>query len=152
TTTRTPTTCSTGPPTPASCRLSKRLTALMTRATWGLWRARQGGSGAPGARAAGPFGAHGLVFPSRRGAGVTAGAWKASAGALARVPVARAANLARALASYRDAGAFVAGLDEGGCPPVRELELATAPLVLVIGSEGRGLSRIVTQACDVLVR
>jgi len=104
------------------------------------------------ARSAGAFGAHGVVVPSRRGAGVTAGAWKASAGALARVPVARAANLARVLASYRDAGVFVAGLDAAGDTPVRDLELATAPLALVIGSEGRGLSRIVAQACDVLVR
>jgi 23S rRNA (guanosine2251-2'-O)-methyltransferase len=104
------------------------------------------------ARSAAAFGAHGVVVPARRGAGVTAGAWKASAGALARVPVARAANLARTLASYRDAGVFVAGLDAAGDTPVRELELATAPLTLVIGSEGRGLSRIVAQACDVLVR
>ena len=104
------------------------------------------------ARSAAAFGAHGVVVPSRRGAGVTAGAWKASAGALARVPVARAANLARALASYQDAGIFVAGLDAAGETPVRDLELATAPLALVIGSEGRGLSRIVAQACDVLVR
>ena len=104
------------------------------------------------ARSAAAFGAHGVVVPSRRGAGVTAGAWKASAGALARVPVARAANLARALASYRDAGVFVAGLDAAGDTAVRDLELATAPLALVVGSEGRGLSRIVAQACDVLVR
>ncbi len=104
------------------------------------------------ARSAAAFGAHGVVVPARRGAGVTAGAWKASAGALARVPVARASNLARALASYRDAGVFVAGLDAAGDTPVRDLELATAPLALVIGSEGRGLSRIVAQACDVLVR
>ena len=104
------------------------------------------------ARSAAAFGAHGVLVPSRRGAGVTAGAWKASAGALARVPVARAANLARALASYRDAGVFVAGLDAAGETPVRDLDLATAPLALVVGSEGRGLSRIVGQACDVLVR
>jgi 23S rRNA (guanosine2251-2'-O)-methyltransferase len=104
------------------------------------------------ARSAGAFGAHGVVVPARRGAGVTAGAWKASAGALARVPVARAANLARTLASYQDAGVFVAGLDAAGDTGVRELELATAPLVLVIGSEGRGLSRIVARTCDVLVR
>ncbi len=104
------------------------------------------------ARSAAAFGAHGVVVPARRGAGVTAGAWKASAGALARVPVARAVNLARALQSYRDAGVFVAGLDAAGDTPIRDLELATAPLVLVIGSEGRGLSRIVAQACDVLVR
>jgi 23S rRNA (guanosine2251-2'-O)-methyltransferase len=104
------------------------------------------------ARSAAAFGAHGVVVPARRGAGVTAGAWKASAGALARVPVARAVNLARALQSYRDAGMFVAGLDAAGDIGIRDLELATAPLVLVIGSEGRGLSRIVAQACDVLVR
>ena len=103
-------------------------------------------------RSAAAFGAHGVVVPSRRGAGVTAGAWKASAGALARVPVARAVNLARALQSYRDAGVFVAGLDAAGDTEIRDLELATAPLALVIGSEGRGLSRIVAQTCDVLVR
>ncbi len=103
-------------------------------------------------RSAAAFGAHGVVVPARRGAGVTAGAWKASAGALARLPVARAANLARALQSYRDAGVFVAGLDASGQTAIRDLDLATAPLVLVTGSEGRGLSRIVAQACDVLVR
>jgi len=103
-------------------------------------------------RSAAAFGAHGVVVPARRGAGVTAGAWKASAGALARLPVARAANLARALQSYRDAGVFVAGLDAVGDTGLRDLDLATAPLVLVTGSEGRGLSRIVAQACDVLVR
>ena len=103
-------------------------------------------------RSAAAFGAHGVVVPGRRGAGVTAGAWKASAGALARVPVARAVNLARALQSYQDAGVFVAGLDAAGDTEIRDLELATAPLVLVIGSEGRGLSRIVAQTCDVLVR
>jgi 23S rRNA (guanosine2251-2'-O)-methyltransferase len=103
-------------------------------------------------RSAAAFGAHGVVVPARRGAGVTAGAWKASAGAIARVPVARAANLARALQSYRQDGVFVAGLDAAGDTLIRDLELATAPLVLVIGSEGRGLSRIVAQACDVLVR
>jgi 23S rRNA (guanosine2251-2'-O)-methyltransferase len=103
-------------------------------------------------RSAAAFGAHGVVVPSRRGAGVTAGAWKASAGAIARLPVARAANLARAVAAYRDAGVFVAGLDAAGDTEIRDLELATAPLVLAIGSEGRGLSRIVAQSCDVLVR
>ncbi len=103
-------------------------------------------------RSAAAFGAHGVVVPSRRGAGVTAGAWKASAGALARLPVARAANLTRTLHAYRDAGVFVAGLDATGETAIRDLELATAPLALVIGSEGKGLSRIVTQACDMLVR
>jgi 23S rRNA (guanosine2251-2'-O)-methyltransferase len=104
------------------------------------------------ARSAAAFGAHGVLVPSRRGAGVTAGAWKASAGAFARLPVARAANLARTLAAYRDAGVFLAGLDAAGDTEIRDLDLATSPLALIVGSEGRGLSRIVTQACDVLVR
>jgi 23S rRNA (guanosine2251-2'-O)-methyltransferase len=103
-------------------------------------------------RSAAAFGAHGVVVPSRRGAGVTAGAWKASAGALARVPVARASNLTRTLRDYREEGVFIAGLDAAGATAIRDLELATAPLVLVVGSEGRGLSRIVAQACDMLVR
>jgi 23S rRNA (guanosine2251-2'-O)-methyltransferase len=103
-------------------------------------------------RSAAAFGAHGVVVPGRRGAGVTAGAWKASAGALARVPVARAVNLARALQAYREAGVFLAGLDADGDTGIRDLELATAPLAVVIGSEGRGLSRIVAETCDVLVR
>jgi 23S rRNA (guanosine2251-2'-O)-methyltransferase len=103
-------------------------------------------------RSAAAFGAHGVVVPGRRSAGVTAGAWKASAGALARLPVAKAPNLARTLQTYRDAGVFVAGLDADGDTPIRDLDLATVPLVLVTGSEGRGLSRIVAQACDVLVR
>jgi 23S rRNA (guanosine2251-2'-O)-methyltransferase len=103
-------------------------------------------------RSAAAFGAHGVVVPGRRGAGVTAGAWKASAGALARVPVARAVNLARALQAYREAGVFLAGLDADGDTEIRDLELATAPLAVVIGSEGRGLSRIVAETCDVLVR
>jgi 23S rRNA (guanosine2251-2'-O)-methyltransferase len=103
-------------------------------------------------RSAAAFGAHGVLVPGRRGAGVTAGAWKASAGALARVPVARAVNLARALQAYQEAGVFLAGLDASGDTEIRDLDLATAPLALVIGSEGRGLSRIVAQTCDVLVR
>jgi 23S rRNA (guanosine2251-2'-O)-methyltransferase len=103
-------------------------------------------------RSAAAFGAHGVVVPSRRGAGVTAGAWKASAGALARLPVARASNLTRTLQNYREEGIFVVGLDGAGDTEIRDLELATAPLVIVVGSEGKGLSRIVSQACDMLVR
>ena len=104
------------------------------------------------ARSVGAFGGHGVLIPTRRTASVTAGAWKASAGALARVPVARAPNLARALAAYQEAGVFVAGLDGSGDTPVAELPVADAPLVLVVGSEGRGLSRLVADRCDVIVR
>jgi 23S rRNA (guanosine2251-2'-O)-methyltransferase len=102
------------------------------------------------ARSVAAFGGHGLLIPARRSARVTAGAWKASAGALARVPVARAPNLARALASYAEAGLFVVGLDASGGTSVDDLEVADGPLVLVVGSEGRGLSRLVAQHCDLV--
>jgi 23S rRNA (guanosine2251-2'-O)-methyltransferase len=103
-------------------------------------------------RSAAAFGATGVVVPARRSAGVTAGAWKASAGALARLPVARAVNLTRTLRAYQEAGFFVAGLDAAGETEVRDMPVADGPLVLVVGSEGRGLSRVVAAACDLLVR
>jgi len=101
-------------------------------------------------RSAGAFGAHGVVVPERRAAGVTAAAWKVSAGAAARVPVARVTNLVRALGELRDAGCSIVGLDAGGTMPVADLHLATDPVVLVIGSEGKGLGRLVRQNCDVI--
>lgn len=101
-------------------------------------------------RSAGAFGAHGVVIPERRAAGVTASAWKVSAGAAARVPVARVTNLVRALGELREAGCFIVGLDAGGTTPVGELHLATDPVVLVIGSEGKGLGRLVRSTCDVV--
>ena len=101
-------------------------------------------------RSAAAFGGHGVVVPVRRSAGVTAGAWKSSAGALARLPVAQAPNLARALAAYQEAGLFVAGLDASAPVAIDELELADGPLVLVVGSEGQGLSRLIAERCDVL--
>jgi 23S rRNA (guanosine2251-2'-O)-methyltransferase len=102
-------------------------------------------------RSAAAFGATGLVVPTRRSAGVTAGAWKASAGALARLPVAQAVNLTRALEGYKKAGFFVAGLDAEGTTDLRDISIADGPMVLVVGSEGRGLSRVVAGACDMLV-
>ncbi len=101
-------------------------------------------------RSAAAFGADGVLLPERRAAGVTASAWKVSAGAAARVPVARATNLVRALTSLKEAGCFVVGLDGEGPTPIGELELATSPLVLVAGSEGKGLSRLVRETCDVV--
>jgi 23S rRNA (guanosine2251-2'-O)-methyltransferase len=98
------------------------------------------------------FGGHGILVPARRSAGVTAGAWKASAGALARVKVAQTANLTRALAAYADDGLFVVGLDADGPADVADLDLADSPLVIVVGSEGKGLSRLVAQRCDEVAR
>jgi 23S rRNA (guanosine2251-2'-O)-methyltransferase len=103
-------------------------------------------------RSAAAFGATGVVVPSRRSAGVTAGAWKASAGALARLPVAQAVNLTRAIEGYKSLGFFVAGLDAEGRDELRGMSIADGPMVLVVGSEGRGLSRVVAGACDLLVR
>ena len=104
------------------------------------------------ARSAAAFGAHGILIPSRRTVSVTAGAWKASAGALARVPVARASNLVQALTAYQAAGIFVAGLDGAGEVTVADLPVADSPLALVVGSEGRGLSRLVAERCDLIAR
>jgi 23S rRNA (guanosine2251-2'-O)-methyltransferase len=102
-------------------------------------------------RSAGAFGAHGVVVPERRSAGMTAAAWKVSAGAAARVPVARAANLTRALESFKEAGCFVVGLDAGGELDLPLLDKVHEPLVLVVGSEGKGLSRLVRDTCDLVV-
>ncbi len=104
------------------------------------------------ARSVAAFGASGVLIPARRSAGVTAGAWKASAGALARVQVAQAPNLSRALAAYAEAGLFLVGLDADSDADVAGMTLADGPLVLVIGSEGRGLSRLVAQQCDLVAR
>jgi 23S rRNA (guanosine2251-2'-O)-methyltransferase len=102
-------------------------------------------------RSAAAFGAHGVVIPERRAAGVTAAAWRTSAGAAARLPVARATNLARTLVAYQKAGLFVVGLAADGTVELDALETATEPLVLVVGSEGKGLSRLVQDTCDLTV-
>jgi 23S rRNA (guanosine2251-2'-O)-methyltransferase len=99
-------------------------------------------------RSAAAFGADGVLIPERRSAGITAAAWKTSAGAAARIPVARATNLTRTLQSYAKAGVFVVGLDGDGDTDIAALPQATDPLVLVVGSEGEGLSRLVREACD----
>ncbi len=102
-------------------------------------------------RSTAAFGGHGVLLPERRSAGMTAVAWRASAGAAARLPVARATNLTRTLRDYAMAGLMVAGLDAEGEVSIDDFELATDPLVVVVGSEGRGLSRLVREACDVTV-
>lgn len=100
-------------------------------------------------RSAAAFGAHGVVIPERRSAGVTGSAWKASAGALAQIPVARAVNLTRTLIAYQKAGCTVIGLAaDGDLPLSRVGELAGDPIVLVVGGEGKGLGRLVGETCD----
>ena len=102
-------------------------------------------------RSASGFGAHGVVIPERRSAQMTASAWKTSAGAAARVRVARATNLTRQIKAYQEAGVMVVGLAADGDVSLPDLELADGPLVVVIGSEGKGISRLVAENCDQLV-
>ncbi|KAA1427407.1 23S rRNA (guanosine(2251)-2'-O)-methyltransferase RlmB [Nocardioides antri] len=106
-------------------------------------------------RSAAGFGAHGVVIPERRAASMTASAWKTSAGAAARIPVAQTVNMTRQLKAYQEAGCFVVGLAADGDLTLPELvadaDLAGGPLVVVIGSEGDGLHRLVAETCDRLV-
>jgi 23S rRNA (guanosine2251-2'-O)-methyltransferase len=106
-------------------------------------------------RSASGFGAHGVVIPERRAAGMTASAWKTSAGAAARIPVAQTVNLTRQLKAYQEAGCMVVGLAADGDVSLTDLVapdgLADGPLVLVVGAEGGGLSRLVAETCDQLV-
>ena len=102
-------------------------------------------------RSVAAFGGHGVLVPARRSVGMTASAWKTSAGAAARIPLAQATNLTRALLDYRKQGFFVVGLDMAGDVVLPELALASEPLVIVVGSEGKGLSRLVRETCDQIV-
>jgi 23S rRNA (guanosine2251-2'-O)-methyltransferase len=102
-------------------------------------------------RSVAAFGGHGVLLPQRRSVGVTPAAWRSSAGAVARVPVAMASNLTQAITTYQQRGVFVVGLDGDGDTPLPELTLADRPLLIVAGSEGAGLSRIVREKCDVVV-
>ena len=101
-------------------------------------------------RSVAAFGGHGVLIPQRRSASVTAVAWRTSAGAAARIPVARATNLTRALKNWADAGVRVIGLDADGDTVLDDLD-GTDPMVVVVGSEGKGLSRLVRQNCDEVV-
>ncbi|HST47245.1 23S rRNA (guanosine(2251)-2'-O)-methyltransferase RlmB [Jatrophihabitans sp.] len=102
-------------------------------------------------RSAVAFGAQGVILPTRRSAGVTATAWRTSAGTAARLPVAQVTNLVRALRDCQKAGLQVVGLDADGGTTLDQLPYARDPLVIVVGSEGRGLSRLVGETCDLTV-
>jgi 23S rRNA (guanosine2251-2'-O)-methyltransferase len=102
-------------------------------------------------RSVAAFGGQGVIVPQRRSVGLTASAWKTSAGAAARTPVAMAANLTQTLKAFKERGVFVLGLDGGGDIQLPSIELAREPVLLVVGSEGKGLSRLVTETCDAVV-
>ncbi|MET0475677.1 MAG: 23S rRNA (guanosine(2251)-2'-O)-methyltransferase RlmB [Mycobacterium sp.] len=101
-------------------------------------------------RSVSAFGGHGVLIPQRRSASVTAVAWRTSAGAAARLRVGRATNLTRTLQSWKDDGLLVVGLDAGGDTQLDGLD-ASGPMVVVVGSEGKGLSRLVRENCDAVV-
>ena len=101
-------------------------------------------------RSVAAFGGHGVLIPERRSASVTAVAWRTSAGAAARIPVSRATNLNRTLKDWADKGLQLVGLDADGDTIVDEVDGA-GPIVVVVGSEGKGLSRLVRQSCDGVV-
>ena len=96
------------------------------------------------------FGGNGVIIPERRSAGVTAVAWRTSAGTAARLPVARATNLTRTLKDWQAQGVRVVGLDAGGDTTLDEFD-GTDPVVVVVGSEGKGLSRLVRETCDAVL-
>lgn len=102
-------------------------------------------------RSVAAFGGHGVIVPQRRSVGMTAAAWKTSAGAAARTPVAMASNLTQTLKALKERGVFVLGLDGGGDVALPGLTWVKSPLVVVVGSEGKGLSRLVTETCDAVV-
>jgi 23S rRNA (guanosine2251-2'-O)-methyltransferase len=91
-----------------------------------------------------------VIIPERRSAGVTATAWKASAGALTSVPVAQVTNMTRTIEALQKQGFMVIGLDVNKATPLAEIpqDVWTDPVLIVVGSEGSGLSRLVSASCD----
>ena len=103
------------------------------------------------ARSAAAFSADGLLITERRNAPLTAAAWKSSAGAAARLPIAQVTNLVRSMQDAKEFGCFVVGLDGDADTSVDAMEIADQNLYVVVGSEGRGLSRLVRENCDLLI-
>lgn len=102
------------------------------------------------ARSALAFGATGLVVPSRRSVGVTAAAWRTSAGALAHLPVAEVTNLVREITVAKEHGFLIVGLDGGAHTTIGDVPFENDPVVLVVGGEGSGIGRLVGESCDFL--
>ena len=103
-------------------------------------------------RSAAAFGADGVIIPERRAAAMTASAWKASAGAAARLQVAQVTNLNRAIDDVQGKGYFVVGLDGEAQTLVSDMKVATEPIMIIVGSEGKGLSRLTSEKCDLVVK
>jgi len=102
-------------------------------------------------RTASLTGVTGAVIPKDRACGVTPGVYKGSAGALSHVPVARSVNLARELDYFKKEGLWIMGADMDGDAPFFEADLQL-PMVLILGGEDKGLSRLLREKCDFLLR
>lgn len=102
-------------------------------------------------RSVAAFGGHGVIIPERRSASVTAVAWRTSAGTAARLPVAKATNITRTVKEFQQNGYQVVGLDAGGEHTLDSYKGGTDPVVIVVGSEGKGISRLVRENCDVIM-
>jgi len=101
-------------------------------------------------RTADAVGAHGVIIPKRRAVGLTATVAKASTGAIEYIPVARVTNLARTIDELKDRGVWIVGTDAKGKEDYRNVD-GKMPIGLVIGSEGRGMGRLVKEKCDFLL-
>jgi 23S rRNA (guanosine2251-2'-O)-methyltransferase len=102
-------------------------------------------------RSAAAFGAAGVVMTERRAAAMTASAWKSSSGAAARLPVAQVTNMARTIEDAKKLGCFVIGLDGESDETLSGMKVAKENVMVVVGSEGKGLSRLVREKCDLVV-
>ncbi|MCM3570047.1 23S rRNA (guanosine(2251)-2'-O)-methyltransferase RlmB [Neobacillus mesonae] len=102
-------------------------------------------------RTADASGAHGIIIPKRRAVGLTATVAKASTGAIEYIPVVRVTNMARTIDELKERGIWIAGTDAAGTQDYRQFD-GTLPLGLVIGSEGKGMGRLIREKCDFLIR
>ena len=99
------------------------------------------------ARTAEAAGVHGLIIAERRAVGVTPGAMRASAGALEHIKVSRVGNLNRTVEKLKENGLTIVGLDAAGDAEYTQIDF-TGPVLVVVGSEGKGLSRLMRDNCD----
>ncbi|MBB6447511.1 23S rRNA (guanosine(2251)-2'-O)-methyltransferase RlmB [Bacillus benzoevorans] len=101
-------------------------------------------------RTADATGAHGIIIPKRRAVGLTATVAKTSTGAIEHIPVVRVTNMARTIEELKERGVWIAGTDAEGKQDYRQFD-GTMPLGLVIGSEGKGMGRLIREKCDFLI-
>lgn len=102
-------------------------------------------------RTADAVGVHGIIIPKRRAVGLTAAVAKASTGAIEYIPVVRVTNLARTIDELKERGVWIAGTDAKGAEDYRRFD-GKMPLGLVIGSEGKGMGRLIRDKCDFLIQ